>query len=175
MSWNNCFYICSHPNCSKQDTQIVPSPMLYHIYSDVYLTVKHCLCWINMIFFFLWYYFYKCCSYFFGFFFFFPKRTSHFREKERCDCFKNRRPKPKLVFPKFNAPGIHFIPNKHPWICKCSMSPVTSLIYSSGNQRMWTSPLLLILEVVRCSALWESAESTFCILKNCFVFLPLPL
>lgn len=171
MSWNNCFYICSHPNCcSKQDIQIVPSLMLYHIYSDVYLTVKRCLCWINLIF--------------FGgiifinaafFFFFFPQRTSHFREKERCDCFKNRRPKPKLVFPKFNAPGIHFIPNKHPWICKCSMSPVTSLIYSSGNQRMWTSPLLLILEVVRCSVLWESAENTFCILKNCFIFLPLPL
>lgn len=52
MSWNNCFYICSHPNCcSKQDIQIVPSLMLYHIYSDVYLTVKRCLCWINLIFF----------------------------------------------------------------------------------------------------------------------------
>lgn len=52
------------------------------------------------------------------------------------------------------------------------MSLVTSLIYSSGNQRMWTSPLLLILEVVRCSALLELSESTFCILKNCFIFLP---
>lgn len=170
MSWNNCFYICSHLNCfSKQDIQIVPSLLLYHIYSDVYLTVKRSLCWINLFFF-------GGIIFINAFFSFFsPQKTSHFREKERCDCFKNRRPKPKLVFPKFNAPGIHFIPNKHPWICKCSVSPVTSLIYSSGNQRMWTSPLLLILEVVRCSVLWESAENTFCILKNCFIFLPLPL
>jgi len=60
MSWNNCFCICSHPNCcSKQDIQIVPSLMQYGIYSDVYLIAKLCLYGINLIF--LSYYFYKCC------------------------------------------------------------------------------------------------------------------